>query len=87
MTIEQTREEIEYNKQVDRQILQIRTDTEADILELEQTKIEIDEVEERKIGLCDWHRTTKWYKDGMTDEEIIERHDRLWEEYDKLSST
>lgn len=80
MSLQHVREEVEYNKQVDAQIAQILRFADEDIAELEKTRILVNEIDERKIGLCDWFRTTKYYKPGMTDEDIIARHNRLNEE-------
>ena len=82
-SLEDVRKHIKHNAQVDKAIAEITSDAAYRIQALEETKVWVDEVVSRKIALCDWFRTSKYYTKYMTDEEIIERHNKLNDQYEE----
>ena len=85
--LDDVRKHIKHNAQVDMVIASIVSEAKDKIVTLEKTKFHIDEVDNRRIALCDWFRTSKYYTKHMTDEEIIERHEKLNEEYEEALCT
>ncbi len=77
------RESIAYNLQVDKQIECLTIDHNNLVQDLKDTIIPIEDLALRQIGLCDWFRTTKYYNSRMTDSEIIDRHNKIEEQYEK----
>ena len=77
MNLQDTRARMLYNKQIEDSIDKLGTKHLQEVAELESGKLQVDEVGARAVGLCDWFRSTEYYKEGMTDEEIVARHDRL----------
>ena len=80
MTLEKTRECIEFNKTITQAAEVIQEQAQAEIDRLMNEIIEIDEVQERKVGVCDYYRE-KYPDIEKTDIEIIEHWDMLEDKY------
>ena len=84
--LKEAREGLRYNKKIEQTVGVILERAQVDVENIRELKYDVSDELERAVRLCDYFRTTKYYKAEMTDEEIIERHNKLEKEFEEESN-